>query len=871
MREWMKALGQRVRTITRRRQLEEDLHDELSFHLEMREQQLLRNGARDPHASARRRFGNETRLRDDLRDVWTFVAFERLVSDIRFGIRSLRKKPGFTAVVVMTLAIGIGANSAVFSAIDAILLRPLPFPNGDQLMTLEQFDPKNPNTVVAPTRLSDWDRLNSTFQAISGYYTEDVSETSGELPEKVTRAWVAPKFFQVWGVYPSIGRAFEPQEETYRGLTAVVVSDRFWRRRFGSDPAVLGKKLRLERASFTIVGVMPASFLFQNREVDVWTPSPLDAPYAQSRESTWFITIGRLRASVTLQEARADLSAIQSQLAQQYPKTDGSIGVRIEPLKQQTVAKSAGSLWMLFASVSVLLLIACTNIAALLLARSADREQEISIRLSIGASRGSVMRRLLAEVFLLALAGSMLGLLVAAGTSGLFNALAKNLPRVEEIRLNWTLVAYSFLCAVGATFICGLGPAARIIHRSVASSLAHSGRSLVSTRSPLQWVLVGIQISLSVTLLAGAGLLVRSFQELGRVSPGFEIGHVLTFRISANWAETTDLKVLWRRIDGIIGSLATVPGVEAAATTLAVPGIAFEHPAELRIVERQSDPARKIFAHPRLVSEGYFETMRIPLLAGELCRAGEASMSEVLVNRSFADTYSPGSSLVGLHIENVPPRPYLKEAEIRGLVGDAREEGLNQQPAPTVYWCDSAALPSPLFVVRTAGSPGAMVNAIRAKVHELEPARSVYDVVPLQDRLDESLAENRLRTVLLSFFAVTAVSLACLGAYGTLSYFVSVRRREVGLRIALGAKRTEIATQFFFTGMRVCIVSGAVGLGLALAAGRALSAVLYGVSPSDPTTLITVLLLVFFTAGVSSLVPAVRAARVNPMQVLREE
>jgi len=872
--EFLNTLKLKLRTLLRRRQLEKDLREELAFHKEMREADLRHRGEADAAPAAARRFGNETLIRENCREAWTFVGIERFVSDVRYAARSLRKRPGFTLVAVLTLTLGIGANSAVFSAIDAILLRPLPFPNGDQLMALEQYNPKlqNSGPFVAPLRLTDWNQMNSTFQAISGYYIEDVAETSGVLPEKFTRAWVSPRFFQVWGVPPALGRQFSPEEERFRaGPGAVIISDRFWRRRFAADPNAIGKQLRIEKGSFTIVGIMPASFLFPNRSVDFWSPSAPDAPYAQSRESTWFITTGRLKPGVTRDQAQADLSMVQSRLGEQYPKTDGELAVRVRPMKEAVVNNAGESLWVLFASVSLLMLIACTNIAALLLARSADREQEIVIRLSLGASRASVMRRLLAEVFLLALAGSTLGLIVATAASTAFRTLAANLPRVEEIHLNWTIVAYSLVCAVGATLICGLLPAIRSIRRSVAGSIARTGRSVAPARNSLQWLLVGVQITFSVALLVSAGLLLRSFQELGKVRPGFEIDHILTFRISANWAETTDFKALWRRIDVALETLRAIPGIEDAATAAVVPGIAFQRPNELKVVEGAVDPSRKIVASNRIVSNGYFSTMRIPLLAGESCPEGEAALRVVLVNRSFVDTFLAGRDALGHHIDYVPSRPFSGAGEIRGIVGDAREEGLNQEAAPTVYWCNSAGSPSPFFMVRTSGAPGAMAELIRTKIHEIEPNRSVFDVIPLGDRLSESFAEGRLRTILLTFFAATAISLACVGIYGTLSYFVNMRRREVGVRIALGAARSRITTQFLWLGVRVCVLGSIAGLCLAAVFTRMLSELLYGVTSSDPVTFGAVLLLMLATGAVASLIPAMRAAHVEPMVVLRDE
>jgi predicted permease len=355
------------------------------------------------------------------------------------------------------------------------------------------------------------------------------------------------------------------------------------------------------------------------------------------------------------------------------------------------------------------------------------------------------------------------------------------------------------------------------------------------------------------------------------VRPGFEIDHVLTFRVSANWAETTDFKALWRRIDVALNTLRATPGVEDAATSLVVPGVAFLRPSEMKVVEGAVDPSRQILANTRIVSNGYFNTMRIPLLAGEGCPEGEAALRSVLVNRSFADTFLPGREALGHHVDTVPSRPFSGAGEIRGIVGDAREEGLNHEPVPTVYWCNSAGNPTPVFLVRTAGDPQSMAELVRAKIHEIEPNRSVFDVMPLQDRLAETFAEGRLRTILLTFFAATAISLACVGIYGTLSYFVNMRRREVGVRIALGAGRSRIASQFLWLALRVCVLGCAAGLCLAAVFTRMLSELLYGVTSLDPVTFGAVLLLMLGTGALASLIPAVRAARLEPMVVLRDE
>ncbi len=787
---------------------------------------------------------------------------------LRLALRSLAKTPLFTITVVLTLALGIGANSAVFSAIDAVLLRPLPFPDADRLVQLGQINPKVPrNSFVAPVRLMDWARLNSTFEAISGFYNEDTSELSGELPEKVKRALVAPRFLETLGVAPELGRDFQPEEERFGGPNAALISDRFWRRRFNADPAVLQKRLRLGQYSYAIIGVMPPSFLFPDRDVDLWFPNPMDAPYAQGRDYTWFHVIGRLNPEVTLAQAGANMAAVQTSLGEQFPQTDRDLSVGIQPLKEIAVGGVRRSLWVLFGSVSLLLLTACTNIAGLLLSRAAQRNQEISIRYSLGATRASVMAQLLTEAFVLALAGAILGLTLAAGASRVFRALAKSLPRLEEIGLDWRIVLYTLASALAVTLLCGLIPAIRATRRSLASSLAHSSRSVVSGRNRIQWLLTGVQAALAVTLLAGAGLLLRSFQEIGRVSPGFEPSRVLTLHIATYWGETGDWPALQKWTDRVLDLLNSVPGVESAATSITLPGVPNGYEVELNVSEGRAQTDSKILADSLFVSSGYFATMQIPVLQGEVCR--DRGTPQAVVNRSFANTYFTGSAAIGHHLVANSPRAI--PAEITGVVADARERGLNKTPGPVVYFCGGTAQPGTFFLIRTRGKPESMGETLRRKIHEIEPGRAVFDITPLEEHLSEAYSENRLRTVLLSFFAITAVALATLGLYGTLTYLVNTRRREIGLRLALGALRGQIVRRFLARGMAVAGLSALAGLGLSFALTRLLSGMLYGVSATDPFTLTMVLFSMLAVAGLACLVPAIRAARLDPMQVLRDE
>jgi putative ABC transport system permease protein len=849
------------------------LDREIAFHIEELTNANIAKGMNP--VEARRQaliaFGGREQVKQQLREVHSSAFLSSVIFNLKSAIRFLRRAPSFSAAVIVILALGIGANSAVFSAMDAVVLRPLLFPHADELVVIYQHDSRNrdANHFVAPARLEDWNRMNSTFQSISGYYTDDLSETSGALPEKVTEALVAPRFLQVMGMSPLLGRDFTPEEEKFGGPDAALISYRFWQRRFHGDPHALNRKLREGNFAYSIVGIMPPSFTFPNEDVDLWVPSAPDAPYAQRRDSTWFTVIGRLKPNVTLAKAQADLATVQRQLGKQFPKPDTELTVQALPLKETVVGAVRNSLWLLYGSVSLLLLIACSNIAALLLARTADREHEISIRFSLGASRSAIIAQLLSEVLVLAFAGSLLGLAVAALAAHGLQLLSRELPRAEEITLNWRVALYSLMCAAATTVLCGLVPALRGTKRQLAHSLAQTTRTQVSTRNRMQWALVAVQVTLAVTLLTGAGLLLRTLQELGRVSPGFDPTHVLTFQITGSWGETADMKSLRHRIDRTLDGLRALPGVENVATTGMLPGIPALYQLEFKI-DGQVDPNRRTLADSRYVSAGYFGTMRIPLLLGEMCKE-KTDRTDVLVNRSFAQHYFGDASPVGHHLRPVGSNDFLPEGTIRGVVGDAREEGLNTLPAPTVYSCFNAPTPFPNYLVRTKGNPDGIAEAVRRRIHELEPGQSVYGMMPLEAHLDQASFESRLRALLLTLFAGSAMFLACLGVYGTLSYLARLRQREVGMRLALGALPHQILMRFLLQGLRVTVVGGAVGLLLSLAANRLLADMLYGISTIDPETYGGVVLLILLVATTASVLPALRAARVQPTEVLREQ
>jgi predicted permease len=856
---WLRRLTNTFRT----GRLRGDIDRELEFHVAERADQLCAEGL--SHDEARRRarlqFGSPAAQIERTRDVDVSGALDGLLRNIRHAWRGLIRTPGFTLTAVLTLALGIGANGAVFSAIDAVLLQPLPYRDADRLVRLRQTMPAFGETDVAGARILDWRRLGSSFEALSGWVMEDLSDTTAGLPERVRRVTVLPGFLEAWGIAPALGRGFTDAEHTLGGPPAVLISDRYWRGRFGADPQVLAKSVRFGDRSYAVVGVMPASFAFLERDADWWTPEWTDAPWSQSRQFRSTTGIGRLKPGVTIEQARADLARAQTQLAALFPATDRDVQPVVLPLKEDIVGASRGSLWLLFGAVSVLLLIACSNIAALLLSRGAARAQEIAVRSALGATRSTVARQLLTEAGVLAVAGGAAGLLVAVGAAAALRRLAPDLPRLQDAGVDVRILVYTMACVVVVTLLCGLLPALR----SSRGALQRAAGQRVSARHSLQWLLAGTQVALAVTLLSGAGLLLRSVMALSQVDAGFDSTHVLTFRISGSFGEEQDYNRTVQRINRTLDELRAMPGVTAAATTTQLPGTPGGVSAEFELVEGRA--GERFPAEVRVVSPSYFETMRIPIAAGELCRrpVDATGTTEVMVNRRFAERYLAGRQAVGMHLAAVSPD------RIIGVVGDAREQGIDRSPAPAVYMCFSAPTPFPLFLVRTSGDPAALSSAVRLKINELEPLRSVYDVAPLEERIGDAYAENRLRTVVLGALAVTALVLACLGIYGTLGYLVSLRRREIGLRLALGAARSRILRQFVGQGVRVAAVACAFGLALSFVFTRALSGMLFGVTPNDPATLAAAVGGVLSVAALAALIPAARAALVQPMRTLRDE
>jgi putative ABC transport system permease protein len=795
----------------------------------------------------------------------------RMLESVRGALRGFRHRRVVAVTIILTLTLGIGANSAIFSMVDAVLLRPLPYPAPDRLVTVYELNRglKQATQLVAPVRLEEWNRANRSFTGLAGSYFENMTDTTGALPERVEAMRVSPRFFSVLAVPAAIGRTFTPQEDLFGGPRAIVLSDAFWRKRFNGDPAAVGRQLVLTGVSHTIVGVMPASFQYPTATTEMWTPAQFAGSMMRERRARLYLTVGRLVPGVTLELAEADLTGIQTRLGEQFADTDRGWGASMVPLNEEKVGDVRRSLWFLFAAVALVLLAACGNVACLLLADATRREHEVAVRLALGASRATVIRQLLTEGFVLAMIGAALGLLAARWGIDVLRRTATHLPQVDAIRVDGRLVLFTIVVGALTTILCALAPALEATKADPASALTRGGRGHIGGRRLAQRALVATQAAVAIILLAGAGLLIRSFVRLQQVSPGFDPANVLTFRMSASWAEPA-AAVIGRQAR-TLARLEAIPGVASAAVSQAMPaGVSFP-PGQFAIVGR--DTTERLFSHGRSVSGSYFRTLHIPMLQGATCSSDPAapSSSKALVTLAFADQFFSGTSPIG-HAVTAPGLPTGQKVEITGIVGDVREGGLMHPAEPLIYWCGySPYWPDAHFVVRTEPSHPVTLAAIRGALLEIEPKRALYSVRSLSEALSDSVSQQRLTTVLLSLFAATAVLLAGVGLYGALSQLVAARRREIGVRMALGARAGQILATVVGQAAAVTGIGILVGLGGALALARFMATLVFGVAVRDPLTFAIVPLVLLAVATVAAIVPARRAAAIDPMDALRED
>jgi predicted permease len=860
----VKEVWRKLTALSRREEIAGELLEEMRAHVEMKA------SATGDSYGAQREFGNTTMLLEASSDAWGWPRLEGWLRDFRYAIRVLFRRPAFTSTVVITLALGIGASSTIFSLINSVLLQPLPYPNAERLIAVHEMKPgeNEMRTPVSPGRLEDWQLLNRSFVALAGSYGDMLTDNTRPVPERLDAAVVSPRFFTVLGTAPTLGRTFTPEEERAGGPTAVVISDGFWKRRFASDPGVLERSVRLMDTNYIIVGIMPASFQYPTPATELWIPKRAGQAMMQTREARFYNCIGLLKPGVTLEQARLDLSAAQQRLGEQYPTTDAGWSIALDTLKDEVVGPVRMGLWLLLGSVSVLLVIACVNVACLLLARLNSRAAEIATRCSLGAGRGAIGRQLFAEGLVYAFAGGFVGMAGAYVGINLLRTQLIDLPRITELAVDARLLGAVVVISVLAAVLFSLAPILQTFRYDLAGLIIGGGRGIAGGRQRLPRILVSAQFGLAAALLIGAGLFLRSLANLQETPLGFRYENVLTMRVSASSSEPPSETV--RRQQRTLQALSSLPGVTSVSMTTGLPGVSPGWPREFEIGREEAPGGKLRFATWRIVTAGYFQTVSIPVLSGRVCRMSSdpATPFEALVNRSFADRYFRGRDPMGHTILKGPQGN--APAMVVGVVADARENGYSAPPQPMIYACGFLRYwPDSDYLIQ-ARSPSSLANAARQAIHAIEPARSVYAVRPLAQALADALSQERFRTVVVSLFSILALALAAVGLYGVMAYMVSQRTREIGVRVALGARPAQIVGSMLHSAGVLAGAGTAMGIAVAAGAYRMLGALLYGVSSFDAGTYLTAIGVLLVVALVAALIPSRRAVSIDPTRALRE-
>jgi putative ABC transport system permease protein len=804
---------------------------------------------------------------------------ETFWQDVRFALRTLASHPGLTAVALLTLALGIGANTAMFSVVDGVLLKPLPLPQPDEVQVVwAKIESKGyPRFTVSPPDFVDWKAQAKSFEALAAVDADRLNLTGEGEPEVLAVGKVSADFFRVIALPFPLGRGFSPAEDVPGKGQVAVLSHALWQRRFGSDPRIVGKAVRLDGVSHTVVGVAPAGFDLPN-DRDLWVPLALENDPSQ-RGAHYLVVFGRLKDGVTTAQATAEMAGIAGRLEKQFPDTNTGVSAYAVPLQENTVQNIRQALLVLLAAVAAVLLIACLNVANLLLARLTARSRELALRTALGAGRSRLMRQLLTESLVLALGGGVLGAALAVwGTRLLVAMNADNIPRAETIGIDGRVLAFTLALSLGTGLLFGLFPALQRPERDLHASLKEGGRGLSGSGGAklARQGLVLAEIALALVLLVGAGLLLRSFATLHGVDPGFRSGGVLTLEVAPPQFKYPDEAQQAAFYERLLARLAALPGVEHAASALPLPldgnGFMLTYQIEGRPA---AAPGQEPVAAIRVVSPDFFQALGVPVVRGRAFTAEDRIDSEpvAVVNRAFVERELKGQDPLGkrLTFEDAAD-PTARWLTIVGVAGDVRHRALSQDPAAEVYW---AQLQSPqrgsTVVVQTAGDPASLAPAVRAAVGEIDADLPVNRVRTLDEVVAESLASSRFNAVLFALFAGLALALAAVGVYGVVSYAVAQRTHEIGVRMALGAGRREVVGMILRQGMGTVLWGVAVGLVGAYFAARLLAGLVYGVSPHDLPTFVAVALALAGVALLANVVPARRATRVDPLLALRRD
>jgi len=899
----IRELTRRLRMLLFRRRFDADLEEEMHLHIELREEELRREEQlpsrltpAEARAFARRQFGNVTSLKETSRLAWGWEWLDNITQDLRYGLRMLRKSPGFSAIAILTIALGVGATTAIFSVVDATLLHPLSYPHPEQLVSIQDDLPGIGAQDVGMSVPELWDYQRSgIFQYVSAVGGGDVNLTGASQPERIRFLTINPTYFAVLGVQPQLGHSFDPNDRTPGFNLEAIISDGLWKRAFASDPGIIGRNLRLDGDLYRVIGVMPPDFhdpgrTPEERNTEAWlaagfaaAPAPPPLRSAHPLQAG----IARLQPGLSLAAAQSQVDALVANLQRQFPAdypAQNRWHVRLVPMKETIVGDVRQSLILLLCAVGLVLLIGCVNIANLLLARASSRSREIALRQALGAARHRLIRQLLTESLLLSLIGGLVGLAVLFATKEfLLRLVPDSLPRLNEVSINWAVLLFALLTSLVAGTIFGLAPALQSGKLDLLSMLKRESRGSSSgEQARTRRLLVVAEFALSLVLMIAAGLLLRSFWDLLNVRPGFNTQNAMAVRI---WLpipndEKTDIydtipqeSALLREI---LRRAKTIPGVNEAAigNVASVPlGHAWrdQRPLGLILEGHERDTASPPLVNRAIVSPEYFHLLGMTLLRGRFFTDFDDANAPAVsvVNDSFARSYWPGEDALGKRFK----RPADKDwTTVVGVVADARTESLTQEGIPETYFSAYQSSPKALSVfLRGQLDPAAAPVELHRQVQSIDPQLPVFGAHTLDEIFSQSLAERRFSLQIIGLFSLTALLLAGLGIYGVISYMVSERTREIGIRLALGAPRENILRMVLRQGLTLAIYGAAVGLVCALIVTHLMAGLLYGVHPTDPLTFIAVPLLLLGAALLACYLPARRAIRIDPLLALRHD
>jgi predicted permease len=880
----------RLRALFRRNAVETELNEEIRFHFDKEVEKYRKQGMTDEEARrcARLAFGGHEQVKEDCREARGTGLIETGVQDLRYALRQLWSNPSFAVVIILTLALSIGANSAIFSVISSVLIKSLPYPQPEKIVRVFLTSNVYPKFPLNPFDFRDYRTHSKSFDSLAAFSRGDMQLSGGSAePVRLHGFRITSGFFRVLGLHPQLGREFDVKAETPGNGLQVILSDRVWRSQFGAAPDIVGRKITLNAEPFTVVGVMPAGVehpgneyhsLAYGEDVDLWSPFTFDGDPTR-RGAHYIEGIGRLQDGVSVEQSQSELNAIMTQIARDLGQGKSGWQVMVIPLYREVVGSSQRMLLVLLGAVGMVLLIACANAANLLLARAATRQREIAVRLALGASRSRLVRQLLTESLLIALMGGALGLgMAAGGVKGLVSLLPADFPRAHEIHVSAPVFAFTFLVSAATGIFFGLIPAIQASRIDPRRGLHEGGRSSTGTGrlSRLRNALVVSEVSLACVLLIGAGLMLRSLLNLVHLDPGFREEHVLTASVSLPGAEYKTEGSVGRFYDTLTTNLASIPGVEATGAGSDLPWTGYDENISLNIEGKQAPPHDEFHARYHVATLDYFRALGIPLLRGRFFTAGDKPDAPrvVIINHAMAQKYWPGEDVVGKRVtwEDQP-----KEKDwftVVGVVGDVKDKPNSPDAEPAFWWADLQPL-FPLLdmsiVVRSTSDQQSLADAVRNEVRRLDPALAVADVEWMDVIVYGSVATPRFAFVLVGLFAGLAILLAAIGTYGVISYSVSQRTPEFGLRMALGAQRLDVINLVLVQAAKLVLTGTVLGLLLALTLARVLKSLIYDVSPADPLTFGSVGLMVIAIAVLACYIPARKATKADPMIALRAE